>query len=53
MTPEFGPDGYLHEAPFSQEPVGELWQMNQWMANEERRHFNEFIQAFPVPQLAP
>lgn len=53
MTPEFGPDGYLHEAPFSQEPVGELWQMNQWMANEERRHFNEFIQAFPVGQVVP
>ena len=53
MTPEFGPDGYLHEAPFTREPVGDLWQMNQWMANEERGHFDEFIQSFPVAQLAP
>ena len=39
MTPEFGPDGYLHEAPFSQIPVANLWELNQWMAAEERRHF--------------
>lgn len=44
MTPEFGPDGYLHEAPFTCEPVADLWQINQWMANEERRHFNDVIQ---------
>lgn len=39
MTPEFGPDGYLHEAPFSRTPVADLWELNQWMAIEERRHF--------------
>lgn len=39
MTPEFGPDGYLHEAPFSREPVADLWELNQWMAEEERQHF--------------
>ncbi len=43
MTPEFGPDGYLHEAPFSREPVADLWDLNQWMAREERRHFNEWL----------
>jgi hypothetical protein len=52
MTPEFGPDGYLHEAPFTREPVGELWQINQWMAHEERRHFAEFMQAQAMPKLA-
>jgi sugar phosphate isomerase/epimerase len=43
MTPEFGPDGYLHEAPFSQTPVANLWELNQWMALEEARHFAQFI----------
>jgi sugar phosphate isomerase/epimerase len=42
MTPEFGPDGYLHEAPFSREPVANLWELNQWMAKEEKRHFAQF-----------
>ena len=42
MTPEFGPDGYLHEAPFTREPVADLWQLNTWMANTERAHFTRF-----------
>jgi len=44
MTPEFGPDGYLHEAPFTREPVADLWELNTWMANEERKHFHRFQQ---------
>jgi hypothetical protein len=43
MTPEFGPDGYLHLAPFTQLPVANLWELNQWMAHEEKRHFSDFI----------
>jgi hypothetical protein len=43
MTPEFGPDGYLHELPFSRQPVADLWELNRWMGNEERRHFGEYI----------
>lgn len=39
MTPEFGPDGYLHQLPFTRAPVADLWEINRWMANEERRHF--------------
>lgn len=42
MTPEFGPDGYLHEAPFTREPVADLWELNTWMAKEEREHFQKF-----------
>lgn len=45
MTPEFGPDGYLHEAPFTAEPVADLWEVNCWMAEEERRHFANFMGA--------
>lgn len=42
MTPEFGPDGYLQAAPFTQQPVADLWAVNQWMAEEERRHFSTY-----------
>ena len=39
MTPEFGPDGYLHELPFTCESVANLWELNTWMAEEEKKHF--------------
>lgn len=39
MTPEFGPDGYLHQQPFTAMPVGDLREINRWMMNTERAHF--------------
>ena len=42
LTPEFGPDGYLQSEPFTQKPVADLWEINQWMAEEERQHFSRF-----------
>ncbi len=45
LTPEFGPDGYLHHIPFSEEPVGDLWQINNWMRQHERAHFARFQQS--------
>jgi hypothetical protein len=42
MTPEFGPDGYLHTAPFSGEPMAELNQVNGWMAARQRERFAAF-----------
>ena len=39
MTPEFGPDNYLHTLPFSGEPVADLWEINSWMGNNEMAHF--------------
>ncbi len=39
LTPEFGPDGYLHCAPFTQEPVADLWDINQWIAHRQRDRF--------------
>ncbi len=42
MTPEFGPDGYLHLLPFTQAPVADLWEINQWMGQAERAHFENF-----------
>lgn len=42
MTPEFGPDGYLHTLPFTQQPVANLWQVNSWMGKTESLHFQEW-----------
>ncbi|HSI15419.1 MAG TPA: TIM barrel protein [Chthoniobacter sp.] len=39
MTPEFGPDGYLQCAPFTQTPVADLVEINAWMAQREREQF--------------
>ena len=36
MTPEFGPDGYLQQTPFSQRPVADLAELNRWMASRQR-----------------
>lgn len=33
LTPEFGPDGYLPERPFSREPVADLLEINTAMAS--------------------
>ncbi|MHA3772897.1 sugar phosphate isomerase/epimerase family protein [Verrucomicrobiota bacterium sgz303538] len=41
MTPEFGPDGYLHTIPFTAAPVADLVEINRWMANREREHFSQ------------
>lgn len=40
MTPEFGPDGYLHHLPFTNVPVADLWSLNRWIGDTERQHFN-------------
>jgi len=42
MTPEFGPDGYLQRAPFSGEPVADLWELNRWMGRRLREAWAEF-----------
>ena len=39
LTPEFGPDGYLHCLPFSGEPVADLAAVNAWMAQRQRQNF--------------
>lgn len=39
MTPEFGPDGYLHTLPFTRQPVADLWEINAWMGMTQQNHF--------------
>lgn len=41
MTPEFGPDGYLHCMPFTRKPVAGLIEINLWMKTRERQRFAE------------
>ena len=41
MTPEFGPDGYLQRAPFSEAPAADLGSVNRWMAERQRERFRQ------------
>ncbi|MFU8813997.1 MAG: sugar phosphate isomerase/epimerase family protein [Pseudomonadales bacterium] len=43
MTPEFGPDGYLHCLPFTNAPVADLWQVNRWIGERQRGHFADWL----------
>jgi len=45
LTPEFGPDGYTHRLPFTDMPIADLWQLNRWMGQTERRHFDSIYNA--------
>ena len=45
MTPEFGPDGYLHTLPYTKAPVADLNNINRWMAYRQREHFAKRKQA--------
>ena len=47
LTPEFGPDGYLHHSPFSNQPVADLAEINRWMAQRQRVQLGE-----PATRLA-
>ena len=31
ITPEFGPPAYMHTAPFTDQPVGDVWEQNVYM----------------------
>ncbi len=39
MTPEFGPDGYLHTLPYTKAPVADLDNINRWMAYRQRENY--------------
>ncbi len=53
MTPEFGPDGYLHTLPFTQAPVADLSQINIWMGERQKHRFREFMSALTRNQQEP
>jgi len=41
FTPEFGPasSGYLPSLPFTKQPVADLWEICDWMAERERKRW--------------
>lgn len=43
MTPECGPDGYLHTLPFTNMPVADLWSLNVWTGQTEYEHFQHVM----------
>jgi hypothetical protein len=45
MTPEFGPDGYLHHLPFTNQPVADLAEINTWMASQQRARFRRQMES--------
>lgn len=40
MTPEFGPDGYCHLQPYTQMPVVDIGEVNQWMGHTLQKNFS-------------
>ncbi len=41
LTPEFGPPGYLHTLPYTQQPVADLWQICLWMKDLLKKRYAE------------
>lgn len=52
MTPEFGPDGYLHTQPFIGTPVADLDAVNRWMGLRQRERFNRRAVASPASVIS-
>lgn len=45
MTPEFGPDGYCHLQPYTQQPVVDIWQVNCWMNQRQQQNYRYFLES--------
>ncbi len=41
LMPEFGPFPYLHHAPFSNQPVADIREINQWQGARQRDRFRQ------------
>lgn len=52
MTPEFGPDGYLHHLPFTNAPIADLWEINSWIGHTEQQHFEQWKQATTLAEVS-
>jgi hypothetical protein len=37
FTPEFGPPQYMHEIPYTRQPVADLWEICDWMHQRYRK----------------
>lgn len=52
MTPEFGVDGYQQIDTVSDQPVGDLWEINCWIANTQRQQFNQQFENKSAPSAS-
>ncbi|MFT8306975.1 sugar phosphate isomerase/epimerase family protein [Acetobacter malorum] len=43
LTPECGPDGYVHTLPFTNAPIADLWELNKWIGQTEQAHFKQIF----------
>lgn len=43
FTAEFGPPGYMPTEPFTNKPVTDLWEVNQWMTDYISAKFAEWF----------
>ncbi len=42
MNPEWGVDGYMHEAPYTQQPVADLWDLQLYTLHEQTKQFEKW-----------
>jgi len=42
FTAEFGPPGYMPTDPFTNKPVSDLWEVNEWMTKAVKERFPEW-----------
>ncbi|HEV7302317.1 MAG TPA: sugar phosphate isomerase/epimerase [Tepidisphaeraceae bacterium] len=42
MTSEFGPDGYMQQLPYTQQPVANLWNVVCWQGQRQKQRFGRF-----------
>ncbi|MFD9628962.1 sugar phosphate isomerase/epimerase family protein [Peribacillus muralis] len=47
VTPEFGPPSYMHTLPHTNQPVIDLWEVNDWM----KKRLNEQFEAFEFNKI--
>jgi hypothetical protein len=43
FTAEFGPPGYMPTIPYTNEPVADLWEVNQWMTDHFAQQAKEWL----------
>lgn len=48
LTPECGPDGYTHTVPFTNLPLADRHEMNDWLRQDQARSFADNVSA-PSP----
>jgi sugar phosphate isomerase/epimerase len=43
FTAEFGPPGYMPTDPFTNKPVSDLWEVNEWMTDRLKKQYEQWM----------